>query len=158
MKKCVLIAALLMNVATSFGADYRLIDAAKKSDIKTVRLLIAQHVDVNATEPDGSTALHWAVQGDNIEIVDALLNAAANATSSNRYNITPLSLACEYGQAAVAARLLAAGAASQNAASEALICALSGEWSGNASRQFGAIRCSALGSYRVPQQRHGAAR
>jgi uncharacterized protein len=110
MKKYVLIACLLLSGTTLFGADLRLIDAVKKSDAKLVRSLIAQHIDAKATEPDGTTALHWAVQRDNVEIVDILLTAGADAKAANRYNITPLSLACMNGGAAVIERLLKAGA------------------------------------------------
>ena len=85
-------ACLLVAATITFGAasDQRLIDAAKKSDAKAVRSLIAARVDVNAVEADGSTALHWAVQRDNAEIVGLLLAAGANAKATTRYNISPL--------------------------------------------------------------------
>ena len=104
MKKCswyIAIALVLMAVNTAFGADLRLIDASKKSDVKTVRLLIAQHVDINASEPDGSTALYWAAQRANADIVDVLLAAGANPKIANRYKVTPLSLASMNGDAAI---------------------------------------------------------
>ena len=82
-----------------------------------MRSLIAPHVDVNSTDADGSTALHWAAQRDNVELVDLLLAAGANAKAATRYNITPLSLACMNGNAAIVERLLKAGA-DPNAASE----------------------------------------
>ena len=50
----------------------RLIDAVKRQDLATVRALLAQRVDVNAAEPDGSTALHWAAQRNNAALVDLL--------------------------------------------------------------------------------------
>ena len=64
---------LLIASAICFGAappDLRLIDAVKKTDVKAVRSLIAQRLDVNAADVDGSTALHWAAQRNNSEIVD----------------------------------------------------------------------------------------
>ena len=46
------------------------LDAVKSgNDAAAVRALIAQKVDVNAAAADSSTALHWAVQPDNLEIV-----------------------------------------------------------------------------------------
>src|SRR5271166_2056226 len=48
------------------AADLRLIDAVKNTDTKAVRSLLALHADVNATEADGFTALHWAAQRDNL--------------------------------------------------------------------------------------------
>src|SRR5215467_12273645 len=88
---------LLVAAVAAFGAapgDLRLIDAAKKSDAKAVRTLIAGRAAVNAADVDGSTALHWAVQRDNSEIVELLIAAGANARAVTRYNVTPLSLAC----------------------------------------------------------------
>jgi ankyrin repeat protein len=65
---------------------------------------------LNAAEPDGSTALHEASQSDNLEIADLLIAAGADVKAASRYNITPLSLACGNGSAAVIERLLKAGA------------------------------------------------
>src|SRR5258706_15839778 len=79
--------------------DLRLIDAIKNSDAKSARSLLARRVDVNAAETDGSTALHWAAQRDNLEIVNLLIAAGANVKAATRYNITPLSLACTNGNA-----------------------------------------------------------
>ncbi len=87
----------------------RLINAVKNNDVKAVRTLLAQHVDVNAAETDGSTALHWAAQRNNLEIADLLIAAGANAKASTRYNISPLFLACTNGNAALIEHLLKAG-------------------------------------------------
>ncbi|HEY7338378.1 MAG TPA: ankyrin repeat domain-containing protein [Bryobacteraceae bacterium] len=94
----------------AWGADTKLIDAVKLNDANAVRALLAQHVDVNAAEPDGSTALHWAAQRDNLEIAEALIAAGANVKATTRYTITPLSTACINGDAALIERLLNAGA------------------------------------------------
>ena len=91
------------------AGDLRLIDAVKQNDAATVRSLIAQRVDVNATETDGSTALHWAAQRDNLEIAGLLISAGANAKAANRYNVTPLFLAATNGNAAIIERLTLAG-------------------------------------------------
>ncbi len=108
-----LIGILLLAAAACCGAvaaDLHLIDAVKNNDIKTVRSLLAQHLDVNAHEADGSTALHWAAQRDTLEIADLLLAAGANAKAATRYNITPLSLACTNGNAIMLEHLIKAGA------------------------------------------------
>ncbi len=107
-----------MLAGACFGAgDLKLIDAVKSGDATAVRGLIAKHVDVNATEADGSTALHWAAQRDNLEIADLLIAAGANAKAASRYRITPLTLAGTNGDAAMIQRLLKAGA-DPNSASE----------------------------------------
>ncbi len=110
--------ASLVLASACFGAgDLRLIDAVKSGDTAAVKKLLAQHADVNAAEPDGSTALHWAAQRDNLEIADLLIAAGANAKAASRYRITPLTLACTNGDAAMIQRLLKAGA-DPNGASE----------------------------------------
>ncbi len=64
---------------------------------------------VQATDPDGTTPLHWAVRNNDIAQVDRLLRAGANANAANRYGITPIYLACQNGSAAAVSRLLKAG-------------------------------------------------
>lgn len=106
------IAFATAGACSAFAAtpDLRLIDAVKQTDVKAARSLLAEHVDVNAKEPDGSTALHWAAQRDSPELVDLLIAAGANAKAATRYNITPLTLACTNGNATVIEHLLNAGA------------------------------------------------
>ena len=61
------------------------------------------------TDPDGTTALHWAVRRNDIAQIDRLLRAGANPNAANRYGITPIYLACQNGSAAAVSRLLKAG-------------------------------------------------
>ena len=60
--------------------------------------------------PDGTTALHRAVESDNAEATRALLKAGADAKRANRYGMTPLHLAAVNGNAAIMRDLLDAGA------------------------------------------------
>ena len=83
---------------TASAADLRLIQAVKNGDIKAARQLIAERVDVQGAEADGSTALAWAAQRDNLELVDLLIGAGAHVNAANRYNVTPLALACTNGK------------------------------------------------------------
>ena len=48
-------------------------DAAMRGDVAAVRALLAKKVNVNAPQNDGSTALHWAVQRGNVELVNLLV-------------------------------------------------------------------------------------
>lgn len=103
--------AFLFLAAMGFAAgEGNLMEAVKNQDVSAVRSLLAQRADVNATEADGSTALHWAAQRDNAEIVDLLIAAGANVKAATRYNITPLFLACANGNAGIIEHLLNAGA------------------------------------------------
>ncbi len=81
--------------------------------ILTALLLIAVSVaaqDPHFTQPDGTTALHLAVQANQEEIVATLLSKGADPNAANRYGITPLWLAATNGSAAVTRMLLKAGA------------------------------------------------
>ena len=62
-------------VLKSYHGVRLLLDAAKKGDTRTARALLLQKADVNATEKDGSTVLHWAAQANSTELVDALIKA-----------------------------------------------------------------------------------
>ena len=106
----VLTAAIGASAAT---ADVRLIDAARNSDVETVRALLKQRspaIDVNAAAADGATALHWAVHRDAAVIVDLLIRAGARVDAANDLGATPLHLACTNRSAAMVERLLASGA------------------------------------------------
>jgi ankyrin repeat protein len=87
-----------------------LAEAVKKADTVAVRALLQQRVDVNTPEADGTTALHWAAHGDDLDTADLLIGAGANVKAANRYGVTPLALACTRGNAAMIERLLKAGA------------------------------------------------
>ena len=107
----VTVVLLLGAVGThAAGRTAPLADAARAGDAATLRVLLEQRVDVNAQEPDGSTALHWAAHRGSAAAVGLLLGAGARVGAANRYGVTPLSLAAASGNAAVVERLLKAGA------------------------------------------------
>jgi uncharacterized protein len=87
-----------------------LVDAAKSQDREAVKALVAEHADVNASEPDGTTALHWAAHWNDLEMVSLLLDAGANPIALNRYGVTPLAEAASNARGAVVEKLLKAGA------------------------------------------------
>ena len=91
-------------------ADLRLIDAATRGDREAVRALITQGVDVNAAQPDSTTALHWAARRDDVESARLLIGARAKVDAATRYGVTPLHLASVNGSAAMIDALLRAGA------------------------------------------------
>src|SRR5262245_29756086 len=106
-----LLVTLLSSATVAADADgQRLIEAARAGNRQTVRLLVGQRVDVNSSEADGTTALHWAVRADDVELVKLLLAAGANVNAANRYGITPLSVGATMANPAVITILLEAGA------------------------------------------------
>ena len=99
--------ALLSMAAQSFAAsNLPLIDAVKDRDRKTVNSLIASKADVNTPQPDGATALAWAVYLDQADTVDTLLKAGAKVNTADEYGETPLTLACGTGNTAIIGKLL----------------------------------------------------
>ena len=99
---------VLFSAAASAAVD-TLADAAMRGDVALVRSLLQQKADVNGSQADGTTALHWAVRQDNLEMVNLLIGAGANVKASNHFGLTPLSLACVNGNAATIQALLKAG-------------------------------------------------
>ena len=89
--------------------DTRLIQAAKVGDSAAAVTLLQKRLDPNIAEPDGTTAIFWAVRNNDLTLVDRLIKAGAKATAANRYGVTPIFLACESGSAAIVERLLTAG-------------------------------------------------
>lgn len=88
-----------------------LIEAVKQGDKQAVvSLLKDKAIGANAASPDGTTALHWAIDREDPALVNLLIEGGANVSAANRYGVTPISLAAERGNLAVVSRLLAAGA------------------------------------------------
>jgi ankyrin repeat protein len=102
--------AVLAAISLGAGGDPSLITAVKDGNIDAVRALITKGVDVNATETDGTTALHWAAHFDNPAAADLLIGAGAKVQVANRYGATPIWLAAVTGSGPMIERLLAAGA------------------------------------------------
>src|SRR4029434_9161111 len=61
----------LWSLGTVYGANgtLNLIDAVKSGNHEAVRVLIKQPAEVNATERDGTTALHRAVRAEDLDTV-----------------------------------------------------------------------------------------
>lgn len=92
------------------GSESPLADAVKTKEQAAARALLKQGADVNASQGDGMTALHWAVYHDDLEIAKLIIAAGADVDTENRYGVPPLSLACNNGNTAIVELLLASGA------------------------------------------------
>ena len=96
--------------AASAGAqDARLADAVMRSDKEATHALIVDRANINTPQPDGTTALHWAVRHDDLVTAQALIQAGADVKAANRYGVTPMALAALNGDAAMIRKLLDAG-------------------------------------------------
>jgi ankyrin repeat protein len=97
-------------ITTLILAAVPLVDAVKSGNRTAALALIEQRVNVNAAESDGTTALHWAVHHNDLDLAQRLVRAGANAKTKNDFNATPMSEAATVGNAAMIELLLKAGA------------------------------------------------
>lgn len=106
--------AVLMAVCGGAPASAQLrpalSEAVKNADVVAAARLLDNGADVNATEGDGATALHWAAYRDHLALADRLLRAGARVDATNDLGATPLWAACLNGSDAMVRRLLEAGA------------------------------------------------
>lgn len=108
--RAIMVTLLACAVRAQAATPLPLVDAVKDGNHAAVQSLLRQKTNVNAAEPDGTTALHWAVRADDVELVRLLLRSGANVRAANRYGVTPLQLAAVNGNVAMAQSLLDAGA------------------------------------------------
>jgi ankyrin len=111
-KRCLIVSFMVtqLSAAGLYAASTELADAAMKRDTQTVRALLQKKVDVNATQVDGTAALHWAVRFDDVDLAGLLIRAGANVAATTRAGATPLQLAAINGNAAMIETLVNAGA------------------------------------------------
>lgn len=104
-------AALVIVAAICLAKDAPdLLDAVKRRDHKTLQTLIKTRADVNIAQPDGATALAWAIYLDDQEAAELLLAAGAKVNTADEYGETPLTLASNNGNLALIRKLVEAGA------------------------------------------------
>src|SRR5262245_18291960 len=81
---------MLSIVLTTLLAAVGLVDAVKSGERTAALALLQQKVNVNTPEADGTTALHWAVTRDDVDVVERLIKAGANVHPKNDYGSTPM--------------------------------------------------------------------
>ena len=101
---------MLAITASAWAAGSDVADAAMRRDAARVRALLQQKANVNTPQVDGTTALHWAVRLDDVDMADTLLRAGANVSAANREGVRPLQLAAMNGSATMLDKLMKAGA------------------------------------------------
>jgi ankyrin repeat protein len=111
MRRSISSAALcLLLAAVCAAADSQLASAIKAGDRQHALAMIASGADVNAAQPDGTTALHWAVYRQDTELVRTLLAHGANPKVVNTFGSTPLAEAIKVTNLELVAMLLKGGA------------------------------------------------
>jgi ankyrin repeat protein len=101
---------MLFVGAISAAGEAPLADAVEQRRAAAIGAFVEKNLDVNASQPDGMTALHWAVHHDDVKTVKRLIAANAEVRKANRYGVTPLALACMNGSTTIVEILLEAGA------------------------------------------------
>jgi len=87
-----------------------LADAAEARDWSLMAELLKDADQVDQSQADGMTAIHWAVFHDDVASVRRLIEAKCDVNTVTRYQVTPLSIACTHGIADIVASLLDADA------------------------------------------------
>jgi len=102
--------AFIFAFANIALAQSEVADAAMRHDNAEVRRLLEAGFDVNASQSDGATALHWAAYHRDASLAELLLDAGVDPSIANRNGSTPLWLASNQGDVDVINVLLKAGA------------------------------------------------
>ena len=103
----------LLTGLALFGSAYAqgtLLTAARGAQHAAALAALAERADPNQAEPDGTTALHWAVHNNDADLVAKLIAAGAKVGTANDYGATPMSEAAVAANVDVLKALLAAGA------------------------------------------------
>ncbi|MBD3672741.1 MAG: ankyrin repeat domain-containing protein [Planctomycetaceae bacterium] len=87
-----------------------LADAIQNKQWKHAERLLQKDLEVNVSQADGMTALHWAVLYEKSELVTELIDRGADVNARNRYDVPVLYLACLNGNGQIVNFLLKNGA------------------------------------------------
>jgi len=106
------VGALFAIVLIAAGpAESPVADAARVGDIEAVRSLLREGADVNAAQGDGMSALHWAAERGDVQMLDVQLYAGPELEAATRIgHYRPLHNAARNGNLEAVDRLIAAGA------------------------------------------------
>src|ERR1700756_4719728 len=89
----------LAAASTAAAADDSLAGLIQAGNRDAALKMIAAGADVNATQGDGTTPLHWAVYKLDAELARALLDHGAKPDAINNYGSTPLAEAVKVANA-----------------------------------------------------------
>lgn len=115
------------------GTDERslLLAAAQQGDAGLAQLLLRRHVDCDASDAAGQTALSLAARHGHAEVAAALLTAGAAADRADGEGWTPLRCAAWAGHTDTVALLLTAGAAVDSVDGEQRTALRAAAWAGH---------------------------
>ena len=102
-------AAAILCVGVAQAAD-SLVGLVQAKDHAAAVAVIAKGADVRERSADGTTALHWAVYNDDVDLVQRLIGARADVSAVNDYGASVLRQAATVADPVVIKALLKAGA------------------------------------------------
>ncbi len=79
-EQILLLSAIVLIAATCLADVPGLLDAVKRRDHIALKALLKSKADVNVAQPDGATALAWAIYLDDTEAAELLLAAEPKPT------------------------------------------------------------------------------
>jgi ankyrin repeat protein len=91
------------------GNEARFLELLASGETRAALEYLGARSNVNQPQPDGTTALHWAIYYDDVDLVRTLIARGADVKARNEFGATPLSQAAIIGNAAVIDLLLEAG-------------------------------------------------
>jgi ankyrin repeat protein len=101
---------VLSAQARAAAMDLSVLEAARSGTREQLAAALKAGGNANERQPDGASALAWAVHRDDETLVDLLISAKADLNAANDYGITPLHLACQNENGAMVRKLADAGA------------------------------------------------
>ena len=93
MNKYLLMTCAMLMALPAYATTDELIENVKNKNLTAVETLLAGGENVNGTNAQGNTALHYAVATGNTEMVKLLLAHNANMNAANSKGWTPLKIA-----------------------------------------------------------------
>lgn len=106
-----LLACMAAQLTPAVASEAQIAAAARDGErAAAIALLRTEPESVNAQLPDGTSALHWAVRSEDLELVSLLVHAKADVNAADPHGITPLALACANANVAITRALIGAGA------------------------------------------------
>jgi uncharacterized protein len=109
LASAVLTAMFAGNVGAQEGDIQQVLQLASNGDTKEALALLDRNTDVNQSQSDGTTMLHWAIYYNDLDLVKQLLRRDADVNARNEYGATPLSQAAITGNPEILQELLEAG-------------------------------------------------
>jgi uncharacterized protein len=105
------ITVLLAGTSMAVAGGPSLVETVESGDhMEAMRMLGAKGANVNATGPDGATAIMYAAANGDLELVRALIKAGADVKMVNQFGTSAITEAAIIGSAPIISALLKDGA------------------------------------------------